>query len=243
MSGQNLPQDVLRDKVVYLHRRATDGVVFYIGMGSHRRARAGYTRSPQWHAVADMCGFSVEIVADGLTMTEALTREIEEIAKYDLRTLANQNTGGGGCQRHTEATRRKLSENCSMKRPEVAKKVADQMRGRKRPGLKISPAALDALRRAQQARIGTKHSAETLAKMSVSQKGRRKTADQAKKISETKRDKTLYRFWHPDRGEKIMTRKEAVLFCGISVSGVSQLVRGKRAAAFDWRCHGPASLT
>lgn len=226
------------DKVVYLHRRANDGVVFYVGMGSHKRARSGTGRSAQWRAVANVCGFVCEIVASGLTIAEALRAEMAEIAKYPASALTNLNPGGGGCQRHTEETKRKQRENCSSKRPEVKAKIAAHQRGKKRPGLFISPVALEALRRAQQARIGSRHSAETVARISASNKGRKKRPEEAVNISEGRRDKTVYRFWHEARGLVLADRKAAQEMIGASKSGISRIVIGQREQIYGWQCLG-----
>lgn len=228
------------DKVVYLHRRATDGVVFYVGMGSQKRARSGTGRSAQWRAVASVCGFVCEIVASGLTIGEALRAEIAEIAKYPASALTNQNPGGGGCQRHTEETKRKQRENCSSKRPEVKAKIAAHQRGKKRPGLFISPVALEALKRAQQARIGTQHAPETRAKMSASQRGKVRSDATRARVKEAKRDKTQYRFWHPDHGAVVDDKDGARTVIGASVSGINRLVSGEREACYGWKCLGAA---
>ena len=226
------------DKVVYLHRRANDGVVFYVGMGSPKRARSGTGRSAQWRAVANVCGFVCEIVASGLTIAEALRAEMAEIAKYPASALTNLNPGGGGCQRHTEETKRKQRENCSSKRPEVRAKIAAAQRGRKRPGLFISPVALEALKRAQRARVGTKHSLETVAKIKASNKGRKKRPEEVANISEGKRDKTIYRFWNEDRGVVLADRKTAQAMIGASRSGISRIVIGQREQLYGWKCLG-----
>jgi len=226
------------DKVVYIHRRAIDGVVFYIGMGSAKRARSRQCRSAQWRAVADVSGFTCEIVQSGLTIRDALALEIATIAQYDLQSLTNLNPGGGGCQRHTDETKRKQRENCSTKRPEVKAKIAAAQRGKKRPGLFISPVALEALRRAQQARIGSRHSAETVARISASNKGRKKRPEEAVNISEGRRDKTVYRFWHEARGLVLADRKAAQEMIGASKSGISRIVIGQREQIYGWQCLG-----
>lgn len=228
------------DKVVYLHRRATDGVVFYVGMGSPKRARSGTGRSAQWRAVASVSGFVCEIVASGLTITEALQAEMAEIAKYPASALTNLNPGGGGCQRHTEETKRKQRENCSSKRPEVKAKIAAHQRGKKRPGLRISPLSLDALVRAQQARVGSKHSPETRAKMSASQRGKVRSDATKARIRDSKRDKTEYRFWHPDHGAVVGDKDSVRTVIGASVSGINRLVSGLREACYGWKCLGAA---
>lgn len=69
-------------KVVYLHRRATDGIPFYIGMGELRRAYTSNGRNHKWHEVNNQHGRHVEIICSNLTKHDALHIESALIAKY-----------------------------------------------------------------------------------------------------------------------------------------------------------------
>jgi len=87
-----------RNKVVYLHRKKTDGSVFYVGMGSLKRAYCKQ-RSIIWHRFINKYGYVVEIYKDRLTKEEAFKIEIDLIEKYgrvDLKSgkLINQTKGG-----------------------------------------------------------------------------------------------------------------------------------------------------
>jgi hypothetical protein len=86
------------DKVVYLHRKKTDNSIFYVGMGSLKRAYCKQ-RSEWWNRIVSKHGYTVEIYKDGLTKEEAFELEIELISKYgriDLKNgqLINQTKGG-----------------------------------------------------------------------------------------------------------------------------------------------------
>lgn len=86
------------DKVVYFHRKATNGEIFYVGMGSPKRPY--YKRRTEWwQRVVDKYGYTIDIVHKGLTQEQAYELEIKYIAqfgRYDLKTgsLVNQTDGG-----------------------------------------------------------------------------------------------------------------------------------------------------
>lgn len=93
---------------VYIHRRASDNSIFYIGKGSRRRAWSCADRSKFWKATADKHGLVVEIVFDRLDEPAAFRLEIDMIAGFrDLGArLANLTAGGDGvraCERQKQA--------------------------------------------------------------------------------------------------------------------------------------------
>ena len=92
-------------KVVYIHRKATNGEVFYVGAGTEERAnkKSPSVRSVCWTKTFKKHGVTVEIVRKGLSAEEAFGIEeelIELIGRKDkgLGTLVNRNDGlaGGG---------------------------------------------------------------------------------------------------------------------------------------------------
>ena len=69
---KNKMSDVKPDKFyVYLHRRCTDNVVFYVGKGVAGRAWQKSGRNGYWKNVFDKHGANVEIVEDGLNEKDA----------------------------------------------------------------------------------------------------------------------------------------------------------------------------
>lgn len=85
-------------KVVYLHKKMSDDSVFYVGMGSLKRAYCKQ-RNDWWNNVVKKHGYYVEIFKDGLSSEEAWEIEVELIEKYgriDLKNgqLINMTIGG-----------------------------------------------------------------------------------------------------------------------------------------------------
>lgn len=84
----------------YVHRRATDGSVFYVGMGSGRRAyhkHAG-ARTARWLAAVAEHGRVVQIVDRFATTDEARDAEVETITHMKAfgQKLLNNVAGGNG---------------------------------------------------------------------------------------------------------------------------------------------------
>ena len=91
------------NKVVYIHRKATNREVFYVGMGNPKRPyhKAKLERSEFWHRIVEKHGYSVEVIRTGLTKRQAFDIEmdlIELIGRRDkgLGTLVNLSDGGDG---------------------------------------------------------------------------------------------------------------------------------------------------
>lgn len=93
---------------LYLHRKSTDGSVFYVGKGTGDRYRSTNRTNSHWQNTAIKHGVTVEIIDDNLQEWYAYEREVELIAYYgrsDLNQgyLVNQEDGGsGGKKNHIE---------------------------------------------------------------------------------------------------------------------------------------------
>ena len=94
---------IKKNKVVYLHRRKTDGTIFYVGMGNQDRPyqKAPTARSIVWHRVVKKYGYYIEVIVKNLTKQEAFDIEadlIELIGRRDKNkgTLVNLSNGGEG---------------------------------------------------------------------------------------------------------------------------------------------------
>lgn len=74
----------MNEHYVYLHSRADDDEVFYVGKGRGRRASNGSTgRSDQWdEIVRKHGGFKVSYVAKGLDQFQASILEVQTIAHH-----------------------------------------------------------------------------------------------------------------------------------------------------------------
>ena len=96
------------NKVVYIHRKASNREVFYVGMGNPDRPyqKAPTARSVVWHRVVKKHGYYVEVIRTGLTRQEACDIEIdliELIGRRDKKkgTLVNLTDGGEGAVGYT----------------------------------------------------------------------------------------------------------------------------------------------
>lgn len=83
---------------VYIHRRKSDGQIFYVGKGTGGRAFKKSVRSDWWKSVAKKHGYTVEIVKSGMSEDCALTLEKILVGTYrDLsEPIVNIFDGGRG---------------------------------------------------------------------------------------------------------------------------------------------------
>lgn len=85
---------------VYIHRKKTNGEVFYVGKGCGKRAWSKGDRSKFWKDVALKYGFTVEIYINDVQEWYAYEVERELISYYGRRdigtgSLVNMTNGGG----------------------------------------------------------------------------------------------------------------------------------------------------
>lgn len=81
---------------VYVHRKNSDGQIFYVGKGMGNRALSRHGRNNYWHNVVNKHGYTVEIVLDGIEEPIAFELECELIAFYGRENLTNLCDGGQG---------------------------------------------------------------------------------------------------------------------------------------------------
>jgi len=100
---------------VYVHRKKTDGTIFYVGKGCGKRAWSK-ARSVHWKRVVQKHGFTVEIIHSGLQEWYAFELEKEmilRIGRLNDKTgpLVNHSEGGcGGYNSSSKEVSTKISE-------------------------------------------------------------------------------------------------------------------------------------
>ena len=87
------------NKVVYLHRKETNGEIFYVGIGTPKRPYSFIGRNSLWQHIQRKYGCTVEVIQKGLTVEEACDMEIMLIEKYgrisnNSGILSNISPGG-----------------------------------------------------------------------------------------------------------------------------------------------------
>lgn len=169
----------------YIHRRADDGLVFYVGKGKASRAHRRTTRSLHWQRIVEKHGLRVEIVAEWATEREAYDHERRLIAEHRSAgaPLCNRTDGGEGGPGHvvTEEVRARIRAKHLGKEipPETRAKIGAANRGKKR-------SAEFRARVSAQGRLRP-WSAETRAKISAALTGRTLSIETRQKIAATLR--------------------------------------------------------
>lgn len=112
---------------VYIHRKATNREIFYVGIGSqsdYKRAFEKRKRNDLWKNIVSKYGYTIEIVGDFLTKDQAVLLEkgvIKTLGRRDISTgiLSNMTIGGDGVigfpisQEHREKLSKSLrGKNC-----------------------------------------------------------------------------------------------------------------------------------
>ena len=87
-----------QDKVVYIHKRTDKNSIFYVGMGSVKRAYSNRGRNSWWQRIAKKTSYEVLIYASNLSSQEAKKIEISLIdeCKKNGYDLCNLTDGGDG---------------------------------------------------------------------------------------------------------------------------------------------------
>lgn len=100
---------------VYVHRKATDGTVFYVGKGCGRRYLIVAKRSNYWNRLVNKYGFTAQIVMRFNNEKCAFSFECALIKFYGRENLCNMTQGGEGLSGYnvTEETKEKISASLS----------------------------------------------------------------------------------------------------------------------------------
>ncbi len=203
---------------VYVHRRETDGTVFYVGKGTGRRAWSFLNRNPYWKGIAEKHGFTIIIVVNNINEICAFSIEKALIKFYGKQNLSNMTDGGEGISGfcHSEKTK------AAMRGPRPNAKP--WLKGKKAPEyLKI---------KLRDAKLGKKQSLDHAEKSSKNKLGV-KVADTSRLNLDKRRPikNNLGEFFDSanDAARKISLR----LGVKASQGNISMAANGKRKKAYD----------
>ena len=186
--------------IVYQHRRKDTNEVFYIGISKNiKRSYSKEYRNKHWNNIVNKVGYDIDILIEGLTWEEACQKEIELIKQYGRRdlnegALVNMTDGGEGIFNPSDEVRSKISEThkgktSSMKgkkhTEETKRKMTESQKGNKNSlGKKLSDETRKRMSEAKK-----KISDETKRKLSEAKKGRKLSEEHKRKLSEAKKGK------------------------------------------------------
>lgn len=85
---------------VYIHRRESDGKVFYVGKGDKKRANAKTKRNEYWDRVYKKHGRVVHVPVSNIEEVCAFSLEVAAIKFYGRENLTNATDGGEGRSGH-----------------------------------------------------------------------------------------------------------------------------------------------
>lgn len=198
---------------VYVHRRATDGTIFYVGKGSRKRLTDAKFRNAHWHHIANKHGWTAEIICRFDNEVCAFSFEKSFIMFIGRQNLCNMTDGGEGMSGHkpTPETLAHLS------RVRTGKTLTDAHRKNISLGGKGLSKPNSFKEKISQAKSGGKHHFWGIS-----------GADNPT----THREK--YTFLHNELGKEFLTKQEFYTKYTLNRSKVSALVNGSRKLHKGW---------
>lgn len=201
----------MRDWYVYRHIRNDINLPFYIGIGNqanYKRAFSNKSRNKHWLNIVQKTSYTIEIIFEGLTKEDAVSKEVEFIKLYGRKCnnglLCNQTDGGEGIisRENVEIWKKNLSKSAINMTQEHKEKISKSLKGhigymkgkkltleqrekisKKRKGIKLSEKTKEKLR---QINLGKKLSEETkekikntLSKIIITEEARKKMSKAA----------------------------------------------------------------
>lgn len=121
---------------LYTHKRKSDNVVFYIGIGNNKRPYVKNTRSNFWKNEVKKHDYKIEILTNNLSWENAQEAEIQLIKLYGRRdlglgNLVNLTNGGDGSPGVIQTKESNLKRSISLKGKNLGK--TSPMKGKKNP--------------------------------------------------------------------------------------------------------------
>lgn len=194
---------------VYVHRRASDNGIFYVGKGKGRRAWSLDRKNRHWNNVARKHGLCVDVVKSDMPEPCALAWERIIIRIVGRENLTNLTDGGEGATGYIPP-------------PETRAKMSAAASARKR-----APHSAETRAKIAAAHRGMKASPQSIAKMKAASRPRGK--------ENPSYDRTVRKFIHEDGRVFSGTRAEFRAAFNVNDSCASNLIKGKRRTAKGWK--------
>lgn len=208
---------------VYLHKRATDGSIFYVGKGTGDRAwhKSSYSRGDGWwRNISIKNGVIVEICQDDMTEGDAFLLEMWLIAKLRhvgvvLCNLTDGGEGASGAVRSKETKQRLRESKTGKLNPMYGKRHTEETSSKMRNS-----------RVGRKPSLGMRHSEENKKAASIRVSG----------DGNPMAKKETHEFWHKDHGMVLATTAYMRHKYNLS-NNVSLLVSGKLLTCKGWRMY------
>lgn len=183
---------------VYVHKRKTDGSIFYVGKGCGKRAWKKSDRNDWWKNIEAKHGRIVDIIKRDLTEDEAFAFEAEMVASIGRENLCNLTDGGEGGKSPSEETRMKMSK--ARKGRPVSDETKEKMRILS-TGRKHSDEAREKIKEARARQVMRPMSEETKQRLREINTGKYVSPEWCENISKAKKGTILGPMpdWHKEK--------------------------------------------
>ena len=230
---------------VYVHKRASDLTLFYVGKGNRRRAWGTSGRNAIWKRIVKKHGLCVEIVKSDLSEPCALSMERALIFALRPACIANIVDGGGGTAgwKHSAETRARIGAfhkgrtltpkmRAAIDFANANRVITPEMRQKMsaaKKGVKRGPLSEQTKAKISAAHVGMRPTLETLEKLRLSHIGK-----SCGRNSPTY-DHVIRHFIHTGGAEFIGTRADFIATHNLAHGCVSSVISGKQKTVKGWR--------
>jgi len=234
------------DFYVYVHKRATDGTVFYVGKGKGKRFTNAKNRNNHWRNIVNKHGFTAHIVMRFNNEECAFSLEKALIKHYGRSNLCNLTDGGEGLSgmEFSDSHKSKISA-ANKGKPKTAEHVAKSSNAQR--GKVISAEHREKLSIACKGRTLSKDHRDKIGvsckgmirsqymkdKMSLSAMSR--SRDSIDKMIASKVVPKTYTFWHEDGHVFVGTQLDLRSRYGLHQANLSSVINGRRVSCGGWR--------